>query len=151
MSLGLHPNHQRTLNDFRLSSDAEIVVNKHRLSAQIGAKCAEACLQCVPYIPTELPFCTPLLVVGIAAEAKSMWQPCLSPSFLTLYFFLEGWKRGGSLIVGFWPYFPIFLQPFFSSPPVFQPSGCRVRGRGGIRKWKLSLGCLSWPLLPADA
>ncbi len=59
------PNRQTLLINFRLSSDAEIFVDKHQLHLQIGAKRAEMCMHCVhTYIPTELPFCMPPLVVG---------------------------------------------------------------------------------------
>ena len=57
-------NNDALLINFRLSSDAENFVNKHRLSMQTGAKtCKKTCMQRV-HIPTELPFCMPSLVVG---------------------------------------------------------------------------------------
>ncbi len=59
------PTSDALLINFRLSSDAEIFVNKHRLSLQIGAKRAKTCMQGV-YVPTDLPFCMPQLVVGLS-------------------------------------------------------------------------------------
>ena len=59
----VYPTNNALLVNFRLSSDAENFVNKHRLSIQVGVKRAKMCLQC-KHAPTELPFCTPPLVVG---------------------------------------------------------------------------------------
>ncbi len=53
------PNQQRTLNKLRCRN----VVNKHRVSIQIGAKRAKTCMKCV-YVSTEFPFCFAPLVVG---------------------------------------------------------------------------------------
>ncbi len=58
------PNQQRTLNKLPTELQYRNFVNKHRLSIQIGAKCAKMCAQCVLHIPTELPFCLPPLLVG---------------------------------------------------------------------------------------
>ena len=57
------PTNNALFMNFRPSSDAELFVSKLRLSMQIGAERAKTCTQCV-YIPTELPFCVPPLVVG---------------------------------------------------------------------------------------
>ncbi len=68
------PTNNATLTNFLLSSDAEIFVNKHRPSMQIGAKRAKTCMQCV-HIPTELPFCMPPLVVGQLSSSSSSPPP----------------------------------------------------------------------------
>ncbi len=41
------PTNNSLLINFRLSSDEEIFINKHRVSIQIGAKRAKMCMQCV--------------------------------------------------------------------------------------------------------
>ena len=53
-----YPTNSALLINFRLSSDAEILLIKCRLSIRIGAKTSH----CV-HIPTVLPFCIPPLVV----------------------------------------------------------------------------------------
>ena len=58
-----YPTSNALLMNFRLKSDAEILLLRHRLGLQIGAKCAKTCMQRVR-IPTALPFCVPPLVVG---------------------------------------------------------------------------------------
>ena len=58
----MYPTNNALLINFRLSFDAEILLIKHRLSIQIGAKRAKTCMRCV-YVPTELQFCIPPLVV----------------------------------------------------------------------------------------
>ena len=57
------PNQQRTLDKLPTELRCRNFVAKHRLSMEIGAKRAKACMQCV-HIPTGLSFCTPPLVVG---------------------------------------------------------------------------------------
>ena len=59
------PNQQRNFNKLLTELRCKNFVNKHRLSIQIVTKRAKTCMQCV-HIPTELPFCTPPLVVGLA-------------------------------------------------------------------------------------
>ncbi len=66
-----HPNQQRTLNKLPTELRCRNFANKHRLSVQIGTKRAKTCVQHV-YIPTELPFCMPPLLVGMASTSKSM-------------------------------------------------------------------------------
>ena len=58
-----YPTINELLINFRLSSDAEILLISTDSALQIGAKRAKACMQCV-YISSELPFCMPSLVVG---------------------------------------------------------------------------------------
>ncbi len=65
------PTNNALLINFRLSSDAEIFANNHRLS--ITSRC-QTCKKrvCNVYkIPTELPFCTPPLVVGMERRNKN--------------------------------------------------------------------------------
>ncbi len=62
--LGDDPNQQRTLNKIPTELRCRNFVNKSRLNVQIGAKRVKMYMQC-GYIPTELPFCLPPLVVGI--------------------------------------------------------------------------------------
>ncbi len=69
----LLPNQQRTLNKLPTELRCRNFANKHRLSIQIGTKHAKMCMRCV-HIPTELPFCTPPLVVGCALSWKTL--PC---------------------------------------------------------------------------
>ncbi len=57
------PNQQPTLNEVPAELRRRNFVNYYRLSMQIGAKRAKTCMHCV-HVPTELPFCTPLLAVG---------------------------------------------------------------------------------------
>ena len=57
------PNQQRTLNKLPSELRCRNFVSRHLLSIQIGTKRAKTCTQCV-HILTELPFCTPPLVVG---------------------------------------------------------------------------------------
>ncbi len=57
------PNQQRTFNKLPTELRCRNIVNTHRLSVQIGAKCAKTCMHSV-HIPSELPFCMPPLVVG---------------------------------------------------------------------------------------
>ena len=61
------PNQPRTLNKLRTDFRCRNFVNKQRVSIKIGTKCAKTCMQCV-YIPTELPFCIPPLVVGYGSS-----------------------------------------------------------------------------------
>ncbi len=61
--LNLQPNQQRTLNKHPAELWCRNFVNKHRLSIQVSAKHAKTCMQLV-HIPTNLPFCIPLFVVG---------------------------------------------------------------------------------------
>ncbi len=49
------PNQQRTFTKLPIELRCRNFVPKHRLSKQIGARCAKTCVQC-EYIPTELPF-----------------------------------------------------------------------------------------------
>ncbi len=63
------PTNNALLMNFLLSSDAEIFVNKHRLSMQICTKRAKMCMQCV-FIATELSFCIASLVVGEEEEEE---------------------------------------------------------------------------------
>ena len=63
--LKLHfPTNNALLINFRLSSNADIIVTKHRLGMLIGAQTCEKCAFNIVRIPTELPFCMPPLVVG---------------------------------------------------------------------------------------
>ncbi len=61
------PTNKTLLINFLLSSDAEIFVNKHRLSIRIGVERAETCTQRA-HVPTEPPLCTPPLVVWVCAH-----------------------------------------------------------------------------------
>ena len=63
--LFLLPNQQHTLNKLSTELRCRNFVNKHRLSMQIGAKRAKKKTR-TRRVPTELPFCTPPLVVGYA-------------------------------------------------------------------------------------
>ncbi len=56
-------NQQCTHNKLPTDLHCKNFVNNHRVNIQIGAECAEMCVQRV-CIPTELPFCIPPLVVG---------------------------------------------------------------------------------------
>ncbi len=63
------PNQQRTLNKLPTEFQCRLVPIEISListnwAVQISAKRAKMCVQCVQYIPAELPFCTPPLVVG---------------------------------------------------------------------------------------
>ena len=82
------PANNAVLINFRLSSDAEILPNKHWLSIQIGAKRAKMCVHCA-YISTELPFCIPPLVVGYCTHTecryvKAFLPGCLMNAFIWL-------------------------------------------------------------------
>ncbi len=58
------PNQQRTLNRLPPELRCKNYVIKHRPSVQVGSQtCKDAYMQSVR-IPTELPFCTPPLLVG---------------------------------------------------------------------------------------
>ena len=69
------PNSARTLIKLSTELRWRNVASKHRLSMQIGAKGANTCVQRV-YIPTELSFCIPPLVVGYKQEGqkRSNWR-----------------------------------------------------------------------------
>ncbi len=76
-----YPTNSALLVNFRLSSDAEIFVNKHRLSMQVGAERARMRMQRVR-IPTELPFCIPPLLVGHNVFIKKHFLECKKKHFL---------------------------------------------------------------------
>ena len=69
----LHPTNNALLRNFRLSSDAEVLPNKHRPGMPIDAKHAKKHVCNVYYIPTGLPFCTPPLVVGFWQSFPVTW------------------------------------------------------------------------------
>ncbi len=56
------PNQQRSLNKLPTELRRINFVNNHRVSKQFWAKRAKTCMRCV-YVPTELQFCIPPLVV----------------------------------------------------------------------------------------
>ena len=58
------PTNNALLRTFGLSFYAEILLMSTDSALPIGTKYAKTCMQCV-YIPTELPFCIPPLVVGL--------------------------------------------------------------------------------------
>ncbi len=81
------PNQQGTLNKLPTELQRRNFVNKHRLSIQIDAERAKTCMQCVyEYIPTKLPFCIPLLVVGFLFQYSEgeLWPELLFCSSLGL-------------------------------------------------------------------
>ncbi len=57
------PTNNAPLIGFRLSSDAEILLISSDWACKNRAKRAKTCMQ-YAYVPTELPFCVPPLVVG---------------------------------------------------------------------------------------
>ncbi len=85
-------------------SDAENLVTKHRLSIQIGAKCAKnVYMPCgTVCITTGVPFCVPPLVVGSSSkegggveQGKERRGSCVDDLLLSsLLFFLKKEKRG---------------------------------------------------------
>ena len=65
------PNQQRTHNKLTTKLRCRNFVTQHRLSLQIGAKCAKTCMECVvQYIPTQLLFWIPPLVVGSVVSPR---------------------------------------------------------------------------------
>ncbi len=80
LHLAQYPTNNALLINSRLSSDAEIFANDHRLSIQIGAKRAKTCMQCVN-IPTKLPYhhwwlgtCDATLSVGSGSKRNTYIQ-----------------------------------------------------------------------------
>ena len=75
------PNQRRILNKLPTELRHRNFVNKHRLSMQIGANGAKLSMQRL-HILTELPFCTPPLVVGKQQQKQQQQQqPTISPLF----------------------------------------------------------------------
>ncbi len=62
-----YPNQQRTPNKLPTELRCRIFLISTDLSMQIGTKRAKTCMQRA-HVPTEHPFCEPLLVVGITCH-----------------------------------------------------------------------------------
>ena len=77
-----YPTNNALLINFRLSSDAGILLTSTDWAHKFDGKRAKTCMHCV-HIPTELPFCIPPLVVGYAKRKKSCFASPLSPPPLT--------------------------------------------------------------------
>ncbi len=90
------PNQQRTLNKLPPELRCRNLVNKHRLSIQVGAERAKTCMQRV-YILTELPFCIPPLVVGQAEKRRRSGEEVIVKNFpfFPLNFLLQSSSGGG--------------------------------------------------------
>ncbi len=68
------PTNNALLINFLLSSDAEIFVNRHQLSTQIGTKRAKKVCVCNLYVfQLSFHFCTPPLVVGCVIQT-AVWD-----------------------------------------------------------------------------
>ncbi len=72
-SLPVVPTNNALLLNIRLRSDAEIFVNKHQLSIQIGAKRENTCLQCVFIFRLNF-LCIPTLLVGSGCSYRARGQ-----------------------------------------------------------------------------